>query len=447
MKHMLPLSLANIARLLGSKIDQETLAFSVAVDSRKVVPGTLFFALKGNKTDGHKFLSQAAESGAVGAVVDRTYQGPSFNLPLIYSSDVAKSLQELAKAAIQKNNPKVVAITGSIGKTTTKDFTTTLLKSRYKVHSDTGNANSRIGLPLTILSMRGDEEVLVLEMGMSEPLDIERLIEIAPPDLALITAVALVHAENFENLEGIARAKAEIFRHPKTTIGLYSADSPHLEVIMESGLCPKLSFSTLSDKAMFHAKKRGDKLFLYENGRLALTLPWTMLGTHNVHNFLAAVSIGRQMGLSYEDIEESAKNLKLPKSRLEMVSKGKILFINDAYNASRNSVCSALETLSVLPQGKRKVAVLSEILELGAFAKEEHEAIAHYALDRVDALFCVGEGARSYKDVFDSKDRVCHHFADVATLREALKEKLLDDDVVLLKGGRAYNLGCLVESF
>lgn len=444
---MLPLPLSHVAAMLGQHVDNQSPVISVACDSHKVYPGTLFFALKGKKQDGHSFLEQALEKGAVGAVVDSSYQGPSFGLPLIVSQNVLESLQQLARLAIQKNKPKVVAITGSLGKTTTKDFTTTLLKSRYSVYSDPGNANSKVGLPLSILGMRGDEELLVLEMGMSLPGEIGHLVSIAPPDVAVLTTAAFVHAMNFDSLQGIVRAKAEIFSHPKTAIGLYSADIPHSEEILTSGSCPKLSFSAVSDKAFFHAKKRGDKLFLYEEGALALTLPWTLLGAHNGHNFLAAVAAARQFGVTYEDIERASPSLKLPQNRLQLVSKGGILFIKDAYNANRNSICSAIETLSSLPQGKRKVAVLSEILELGTFAEQEHEAVARYALTRVDELFCIGEGAKLLKQLFDEAGKICHHFSDKEALRTALKENLREDDVVLLKGGRLYNLGELVESF
>ena len=214
-----------------------------AVDSRLVKQGNLFFALKGAHVDGHQFLSAAAVNGAVAAVVNESYNGPDFGLLLIKVPDPLIALQELAKSVLQQRKSKIVAVTGSLGKTTTKDFITTLLKSKYSVSCSPGNSNSQIGLPLTILNHTdGAEDVLVLEMGMTHSGQIKQLLQIAPPDIAVMTTVALVHAGNFNSLEDIARAKAEVLTHPKTTLGVIPHDVLLYDEIRNTGTCQKISF-------------------------------------------------------------------------------------------------------------------------------------------------------------------------------------------------------------
>lgn len=442
---MLPLSVRQIAFLLGQEHENETLIFSATVDSRK--RGDLFFALTGSKVDSHQFLGDVAANGAKVAVVLDSYEGPAFGLALIRVPHVLEALQQLARLFIEKHRPKIVAVTGSLGKTTTKDFLTTLLKSCYNVYSDPGNANSQVGLALSILSLRGDEEVAVLEMGMSEEGNIRALTTIAPPDVAILTTVALVHAMNFTGLSAIARGKAEIFSHPRTRLGLYSADMPHPEEAARSGTAPKLTFSVLDAKASYYAKLSEGEIALYEEGQQMLKAPWTILGRHNIQNFLAAAAAARQMGVTWQDIKEAIPRLKLPNNRLQLVQKGSRLFLSDAYNANKNSICSALETLQALPHKGRRVAVLSEILELGAFAEAEHQEVAHCALKTVDHLYCIGPGAKLIKEIFDREEKPCFYCEDKDVLKEALTKELQEGDVVLLKGGRRYNLSDLVEHF
>lgn len=442
---MLPLSVRHIAHLLGTENPCDTLLFTTTIDSR--TKGDLFFALQGKRSDGHDFLQDVAKRGAIAAIVRKSYAGPSFGLKLIRVDNVVESLHYLAKIAIAKLQPRIVAITGSMGKTTTKDFLSKLLQKRYTVYSSPGNANSQIGLPLSLLSLKGDEEVLVLEMGMTEKGNIQQLATLAPPDIALITTVGLVHAENFTGLDKIAEAKAEIFHHPKTKYGLYYQEMPHKEIAVMTGVCEKISFSDKSLEADFYVKEEGGDLFVYEKGEMALQTPWHLLGGHNVTNFLAAVSAARKMGVTWRDIKEAVPHLVLPPNRLELLQKGSKLFLKDAYNANKTSLCRAFETLSSVAAGKRRVAVISEMLELGSFSEDEHQAVGKFALNTVDALYLIGPGAKVIKTLFDQANKPCYYCENKDILRDTLKKELQEDDVILIKGGRLYNLGDLVEHF
>lgn len=442
---MFPLPMSHLARLLGQESSSATLVFEAFVDSRK--KGDLFFALPGAKQDGHQFLKEVKEKGAVAAVVHKSYQGPHFGLELLPVADVLEALQNLARLCLRQMKPQVVAVTGSMGKTTTKDFLTELLKTRYRVFSSPGNANSQIGLPLSLLSLRGDEEIVVLEMGMTEKGHIKNLVSIAPPDLALITTVDLVHAVNFTGLEQIAQAKAEIFSYPQTRYCLYSADMPYVNTILASGTGEKIAFSTKSLETPFFAEEKGGRLFIYERGVKVLQSPWHIRGKHNVHNFLAAASAARLLGVPWQDIETTISCLKLPHERLELVQKGSLVFLKDAYNANKMSLKSAFESLEELAQGRRKVAVISEVLELGAFAQSEHEEIGRAALEKVDALYCIGEETLVIKQLFDKAQKPCYYFTNKEELVHALKKELQEEDTILIKGSRRYNLGDLVEHF
>ncbi len=236
-------SLKFLAGLLGLECSSEEVPRSFAFDSRKVEKGALFFALKGERCDGHQFLKEVAESGAIGAAVSMQYSGESFGLELIRTDDVLEALHLLAKKTFELRKGKVVAITGSVGKTTMKEFLATLLEGKFSVFKTRLSENSRITLPIQLLSLEEDHEIYVLEMAMTEPGQIERLAWIAPPDIAMVTAVAPAHVAFFnEGMEGIAKAKAEIFSHPKTEVGLLGPTAARFDELLKGGSCPKVIY-------------------------------------------------------------------------------------------------------------------------------------------------------------------------------------------------------------
>nr|MBA3816683.1 UDP-N-acetylmuramoyl-tripeptide--D-alanyl-D-alanine ligase [Parachlamydiaceae bacterium] len=302
---MKPSSLLQIAHYMQIACKNLPCTISgVSVDSRLSTNGDLFFALPGAMVDGHSFLADVATKGAVAAVVKCDYAGPNYGMELLHSEDVLASLQLLAHNFVKQSRAITVAVTGSVGKTTTKDFITTLLKSKYKVSSSPGNSNSQVGLPLAILNHSTlEEDFLVLEMGMTHPGQIAKLVQIAPPSLAVITSIALVHAGNFDSIEEIARAKAELFSHPDTKLGIYPKEYNFGEVLSKTGSSRKLAFSTKLSTADYFLDTLKDNLTLFTHGESLSQFPLSNLpGEHNHHNFLAAAVAARNLGMSWEEI-------------------------------------------------------------------------------------------------------------------------------------------------
>lgn len=440
-------SLSEIGRLLGKHLSGDGPVHGFAVDTRQLKPGDLFFALPGAKVDGHSFLEEAAKRGAAGAVVHSSYHGADFGLPLIKSDDVLETLQELARKQVEFAQPRIVGITGSLGKTTTKEFVTTLLKAKYRVASSPGNSNSQIGLPLAILNhSREGNEIVVLEMGMTHPGQIRQLVSIAPPEVAVVTKVALVHACNFESIEEIARAKAEIFSHPLTKVGIYHKESDFGGMLGGSGKCCKRSFSLTGSDADLMLEETADGLTIIEKGGQATMMPTLQVpGRHNNHNFLAAVAVARHFGIGWEDIREAEKRLELPERRMQFVHKRGATFVNDAYNASELSMKAALESLPEPSIGRKRIAVLGGMVELGKFSEGCHRAVARHALGYVDDLFCFGEECLAMCEEWDKAGRKAVWTKDRAGIAAALKKAIKEGDVVLLKGSRSKEVNKVLE--
>lgn len=445
---MIKMSLNKIASLMDCNSTEQIVIEGVAVDSRNVQPKNLFFALEGENTDGHNFIKQAVDKGAAAAVVRHDYSGLDHGLPLIRVNSGLESLQKLTQNFLKEKKLPIVAITGSVGKTTTKDFTAQLLKQHYSVAFTQGNSNSQIGLPLTVLNqLKEDDDCLVLEMGMTHPGQIAGLTAIAPPKIALITSVALVHACNFSSLEEIAEAKGEIFSHSKTEWGIFPEDLPFAEKIKHIGTCRKQTFSVASKGADFFMEELPDcHLRIHALKEIADLANFLIPGKHNRHNLLAAVSVAKLMGLSWEEIREAVGKMKLPEKRLQFEEHRGIVFINDTYNASVLSVKAALESMPESPAGK-KIAVLGDMLELGKFSRKCHEEIGIAAVQSVDLLFCLGTESLATVEAWKQFKEGAYWFSERGKLVDALKNISRPGDVVLVKGSRGMQMGKVIEDF
>jgi UDP-N-acetylmuramoyl-tripeptide--D-alanyl-D-alanine ligase len=439
--------LKQLGTFFNKKIEEDTLMTGVAVDSRLVIKGNVFFALSGSNVDGHDFLGQAKAAGASCLVVNENYKGPNFDLPMIFVNDPLKSLQDLSAFVLSKRKTKIVAITGSVGKTTTKDFLNILLKEKYRVSKTPGNANSQIGVPLTILNHTdGNEDILILEMGMNEPHQLARLVEIAPPDISILTHVALTHASNFNSLSDIAYEKAEIFKHPRTKIGIINHDIENFHEIAKIGTCRKVSFSLVSEAANFFFNDFTIHNLDFPSFKLNRSLH-PFFGKHHYQNLCAAISCARQLDVSFEEIENAIQNLELPERRFEIVEKQGIIFVNDSYNASEISVKAALESLPEPKKHGKKIAVIGEMLELGKFSKFCHQNVADHALKHVDTMFLLGKECEPIFDRWNENQKPVEMFLDRSLLLKSLKLQLKCSDVVLLKGSRANQLWKILEEF
>lgn len=420
----------------------------VSVDSRQVQNGELFVALRGTKADGCNFLGEAAQRGAAAALVSKSYRGSNFGLPLIHVDDTLETLQLMAKLAMKNTSARVVAVTGSVGKTTTKEFIGHLLRAKCRTMVSPGNSNSQVGLCLAVLNgLNGTEEIVVLEMGMSLAGELARLVQIAPPEVAVLTSVGLSHAVNFASLEAIAAEKAEIFSHTRTRLAVLHHSLCRFAAVTEAMACPAVTFAYSERAATYSVASRDRAIFsaLHQGEPLGDFPPLALPGKHNLDNFLAAVAVARYFEMDWETIAQRSQTLALPAKRLEFIDKNGILFVNDSYNASLDSMKAALDSLPVPKGNGRTIAVLGEMMELGSFAQSCHDEVGCYAMEKTDMMFCFGEQWQAVAANWPHGS--CMLFTDFQLLLHELKLLARAGDVVLLKGSRSKALWRVLDAF
>ncbi len=432
-----------ISQFLGVFCESHEQVTGYQIDSRMVGEGELFFALKGEKTDGHNYLGEAKIRGAIGAVVRKGYQGPDFGLVLLPVEDVLGSLQGLARYFMQECKAQIIGITGSVGKTTTKEFAATLLEGKFKVGKTYMNYNTKLTYPITLLNRAGDEEVLVVELGMTEPGDIGDLIQIAAPDLAVLTKVAFVHGVNFERgVFDIAKYKAEIFSNIRTKKCLFDHALYQFPEALQQIHGEKMSFS-LSDRTADYFLS--PEFFVDERGVRAYRFDPPYKQSHLLHNFLAALSIARQMKMEWDQINNQVPFLKLPKMRFEQFSKEGVLFINDAYNANPESMKAALSHLPEPAEGGKKIAVLGMMVDLGSEHEALHREVGRFAQKYVDHLLVLGKEALPVFEAFQEVQKPAEQYTDFNALAERLKSLMRPGDVVLVKASRCMEMEKLFQ--
>jgi len=438
MRLMLHQPISEIAKALNLYTSKRTSACGFAIDSRKVIEKGLFFAIKGDQADGHNFLKEVAAKGGCAAVVDSEYRGPNFGMALLRVKSVREALHSLAKKAFSKKKKTVVAITGSMGKTTVKEFLATLLESKYDVFKTEGNQNTQLTVPLALLNLEREYDAFVLEMGMSEHGHIQKLVDIAPPQIAVVTRIAPAGLTNHEGgLKAIARAKSEIFSHPKTRLGVISAQAAQFDSILYAGNLPKKIYGPEGDH----------QLFLEADGVRIDDSPLFQLqftASHLLENFLGAVSVCRALGLSWHEIGSKVAQLKPFDKRFEVIDKEGVTFIQDSYNANPDSVVAALQNL---PKKEGKViGVLGAMPDLGETSSFYHAKIGIEAAKHLDQLFCIGEDAKETARAFSETGKPASFAVELAEIKEALERLVKPGDVVLIKGGNFLKLWTLLEA-
>lgn len=443
---IMELDLSEIASCLHCSGSYHGRALGFQQDSRLVEPGDLFFALQGERVDGHSFLKQIASQGAIGAVVSSEYQGESFGLQLFFVPDVLEALQELARFQHRKHSPFVIGVTGSVGKTTTKEFITTILSGKHLVAKTPGNSNSQVGMPLAILNQKEACEILVVEMGMSAPGNITKLVSILPPDLSVITQIALAHVIFFEEgIEGIAKAKAEILLHPQTKVAVLNQSTLSFSSCLQ-GSCKKISYGSwesqcdqrwqrMEDGQIKMQGKEGE-VFLFE-------LPFT--ADHLIENAVGAITVALQCGMVFSEISPRLPLLQLSQKRFETVEKDGIVFINDSYNANPTSMKAALSSLPVPSSQNKRIGVLGAMRELGIYEEKSHKEIGEFASQHLDYLLCLGKECAPLLKAFQEKGKPGEHFSDLACLKKRVFEISEKGDVVLLKGSNSNQLWQILE--
>ncbi|MFZ7104948.1 MAG: UDP-N-acetylmuramoyl-tripeptide--D-alanyl-D-alanine ligase [Peptococcaceae bacterium] len=454
---MLDLTLQNLAKLLGARYQGATniIPKGVAIDSRNVRPGDLFFALQGENTDGHHFVDKAFANGAVGAVINNIgliSMVDSKNL--LICEDPLRFLQDLAKLVRQNVNIPVIAVTGSTGKTTTKDLVYSVLKEEFITLKTQGNYNNELGLPVTLCSITKEHTAVVLEMGMRGLGQIAFLCELAKPTQGIITNIGLVHAELLGSQEEIARAKAELLSFiPAGGAVFLNSNDQELLGNLSAACQGRIIWYGLDDRADIYAEnvqvsEQGSSFSVVWAGEscpIELKIP----GEHNIQNALAAVGVGRSLGVSWESIKKGLAAAELTSMRLqiEMNSRG-VKIIDDTYNANPAAMKAALQVLAEI-DGKRKTAVLGDMYELGSYEEQSHKEIGAAVVDeKINRLVAVGELGRliglGALEAGMKEESVCFAPSNEEALNY-LENFLEEGDTVLIKGSRGMKMESIVK--
>jgi UDP-N-acetylmuramoyl-tripeptide--D-alanyl-D-alanine ligase len=412
----------------------------VSTDTRFDLSRSLFFALKGASFDGNTFVEQALAKGAVGCVIDN----PDYFIDkkTILVDDVLKTLQQLATFHREHFNIPVLAITGSNGKTTTKELLNAVLSTAYKTICTKGNLNNHIGVPLTLLSMPDDAEFAIIEMGANHPQEIDFLCHIAKPNFGLITNIGKAHLEGFGGFEGVIKTKNELYQYIGQHDGKLFVNQDDALLMDLSKNIQKTTYGLTSGGACT-GKNIDIKPFLSLDIELddnSLTVNSKLIGAYNVHNILAAACIGNYFGVSPEKIVSTLEGYQPDNMRSQMEKIGTNTIILDSYNANPTSMNVALDNFFMLDFPK-KVVILGDMLELGEWSREEHEKIVNKLKDNnIEDVFLVGEHFKEAKGISDFK-----YFDDVDELIRYFEKLRFENTFFLIKGSRGIRLEKILD--
>jgi len=411
---------------------------TICTDTRTIVKGCLFFALKGDKFDANTFAEQAIAEGAAFAIVDNADFAQHTQCILV--PDVLSTLQELAKHHRKQLDIPVIGLTGSNGKTTTKELIRAVLAERYETFATKGNLNNHIGVPLSILSLQQGVEIAVIEMGANHQKEIEFLCEIAQPTHGLITNIGMAHLDGFGGFEGVKKGKAELFAYLKAHHGIafINRNNPYLlEMSAKADLNKVVYYGTERENTISGKLQHSDPLIAFE---------WTLkentyqakanlTGTYNFENILAAICIGYFFELTPTAINKGLADYFPVNNRSQLTKTENNTVICDFYNANPSSMTAALNNLKSLT-APHKTAIIGDMFELGAQAPLQHEDIIKLALSsEIDTVIFIGANFYAFKDLYEG-----FFFNDPTTAAAYLKEKAIKENLVLLKGSRGMAL-------
>ncbi|MBN2242208.1 MAG: UDP-N-acetylmuramoyl-tripeptide--D-alanyl-D-alanine ligase, partial [Acidobacteria bacterium] len=431
----------------------------VSIDSRTLRSGDLFFAIRGPRLDGHNFIPDALSGGAAGIVAESGYRRPD-GFPgdrvLIQVQDTHRALKDFAAAARRRWNGILVGITGSMGKTTAKEFMAQMMERDCGVYRSPGNYNNLYGLPLAVFGLKTGDSIGIFEMGMSEPGEIAKMCRIAAPVMGVITNVAPVHLEFFGSLEEIARAKGELAEAlPANGTLIYNSDIALVRDIASRFGGRKTSFG-FNDGAEFRADRieivaRDETRFRLSYGGTESSAAIPLPGAHFVKNALPAVALARHCGLAPERIAENLRRLRQASMRGRILSfKAGFTVIDDSYNSNPEALKSMVEVLSRLPSFQRRILVAGEMLELGPEAESLHRECGVFAAKSgIDIILGVRGAAREIVRAslaLRMKDIRAHYFENTDEASLFLNGELRRGDLVLVKGSRGVRMETLIEN-
>ncbi len=414
---------------------------SISIDSRTIAPGSLFIALKGQNFDGNNYVNKALEDGAKYCISDRKEICDEKNI--YYVGNCIEFLQQLAQFHRQQFNIPVIGITGSNGKTSTKELIHCVLKQKYQVLCTTGNLNNHIGVPLTLLQMNEQHEIAIIEMGANKFGDIAELCQIARPTHGIITNIGKAHLEGFKNFEGVLKTKKELFNFisgNKSGIIIANSDDEIITQNLPSN-CEIFTYGTNGTPTI-----KGEIISV--NPEVALKyqtadynsdpIQTQLIGKYNFYNFLSAICVGKIFDVSYDDINKAISSYISKNNRSQVEKTDNNTLIVDCYNANPSSMLSALESF-IMIHNQQKLAILGDMLELGSDSKLEHQKVIDYCKQQNLQLYTVGS-------LFYEENEQGNRWKSTQSLLEFLKDHPIKDKMVLLKGSRGIALEKLMSS-
>ena len=435
------LSLKEIAECLGVKADCDTEINSVSTDTRKIEQGSLFVCLKGENFDAHDFTLQAQEKGAAAVVAERDVK---CDIPVLRVESTGKALLKIAKLYREKFDIPVVGLTGSVGKTTTKEMIYLVLSEKYKTLKTQGNLNNEIGLPTTLFSLDETYEAAVIEMGMNHFGEISRLTNTAEPTMAVITNIGVSHIEYLGSRDGILKAKCEIFEGlRKNGFAALNGDDDKLITVKRDDC--KILFYGIENKecdvlAKYIETNGQNTEFTVCFGEREQRVVLPAVGLHNVYDALAAFTVGICFDIDSERIADALSKYEPTGMRQRIKQAGGITVVEDCYNASPDSQKAAVNALTQL-SGKRKIAVLGDMLELGERSAELHSDVGSFIKNSsVDMLLTYGQNSKYIASSAENGRIICKSFLSKDELAEYLLDNAKEGDVILFKASRGMKL-------
>ncbi|MGI5838430.1 MAG: UDP-N-acetylmuramoyl-tripeptide--D-alanyl-D-alanine ligase [bacterium] len=448
---MIKMTAAEIAAVTGAAViagEAEVTIGGVSNDSRRIKPGDIFFALPGEESDGHLYVPAAFAAGAAAAIVTRPAAvGP---LPggavVLHVPDAVAAMAALARACLKRISPVVVGVTGSVGKTTTKDMIAAVLSEKYPTLKNEGNLNTEVGLPLTVFRLEEHHRAAVLEMGMRGPGQISYLAGIAQPLVGVITNIGETHIELLGSVENIARAKGELLAAlPAGGTAVLNGDDVWCRRIAATFAGNTIFFGTGRSLAVtatnIRSRQERGIAFLAHFGSHSVEMSVPVPGQHNVANALAAVAVGWRLGVEPAAIARGLARFAPSEMRLAVIDAGRFRIINDVYNANPQSMRAALRVLDELAGGRR-VAVLGDMLEMGEHARSGHQAVGEFAGQKVDLLVTVGPQAALIAAAARAAlpPEAVHSFGTNGAAIDFLRDIVAAGDTVLVKGSRGMQM-------
>ena len=447
------LTFADIAQMTGGQVIQggDIVTSSVVIDSREVKPDSVFFAIKGDRLDGHQFVPQALET-ALGAVVSQVPENVPANKGIVRVGDTTAALQMLARNIRRKYDFTLIGITGSAGKTTTKEMIAALVGSERRTFKSWGNFNNLIGCPLCIDNTPDDAEVVVSEMGMNHKGEIAEMAGWTRPDVGVYTNIAPVHIEFFGTVEKIAEAKRELLENLREggTV-IVNNDNVHVVNISRDYKGPKKTYGidNAADYRATSIRERGllGTRFTLEAEGATREMELVLPGRHNLENLLAAIATARAIGISWEGIERGVADVKPAYHRGVIVPAGGATIYDDTYNSNPYALGRALELMAQADVSGRRIAVIGDMLELGDKELDYHREAGKAIPKSVDAVIGVGKRSKTLLDGAREAGRTnLHHFDNAEAAAGFLKGFIKDGDLVLIKASRGIGLDKIVTS-